>query len=195
MLDINEQLLLKRAGCLNKIDPYHSYHKSYQYFVSFFANKQELTESDLIIGANFTYGWMPTILNFKSADFDQAVLILNRAKSPIMISDIEIILLKKLINNSLVGVSKLLHFVNPELYAIWDSRVCYFLTGKSYKQKVENIDLFKEYLNLCHRVSHHKNFESIHRQFICKVGYEVSPMRTLEQIMFIEHAHPLNDEN
>ena len=77
---------------------------------------------------------MPTILNYKSNEFDTAVEILNRAKNNPRISTDDILLLKQLINNSLVGVSKLLHYINS-VYAIWDSRVCNFLTGKSYNQK------------------------------------------------------------
>lgn len=132
---ISEEQILQRAACLAKQDPSHTYHKSYRYFVSFFSDKHYLAEADLIIGASFTYGWMPTILNFKSNEFDSAVTIINKAKGPQRISDDELVLLKSLVNNSLVGVSKLLHFVNPHVYAIWDSRVCTLLTGTSYAQK------------------------------------------------------------
>ena len=91
---------------------------------------------------------MPTILNFKSTEFERAVEIINKAKKPERITDDEILILKRLINNSLVGVSKLLHFINPNVYAIWDSRVCNFLTGRSHQQKVENTSLFWSYLDL-----------------------------------------------
>ena len=179
------------VNCLANEDPNNTYHKSYKYFVSYFSDKSQLTESDLVVGANFTYGWMPTILNFKSNEFDSAVRIINKAKKPERITDEEILLLKRLINNSLVGVSKLLHFINPDVYAIWDSRVCNFLTGKSHKQKIEKISLFWSYLDLCQRVRKHPEFELIHKSFIDIIGYKVSPMRTLEQIMFINSNEPL----
>ena len=88
-------------------------------------------------------------------------------------------------------MSKLLHFVNPEVYAIWDSRVCKFLTGKSHKQKVENIELYWSYLDLCMRVSSHPEFDEVHRKFKRKIGYSISPLRTVEQIMFISSNEPL----
>ena len=148
MEKITEEQVLHRAACLANEDPSHNYHKSYKYFVSYFLEKSYLTESDLVVGANFTYGWMPTILNFKSTEFERAVEIINKAKKPERITDDEILILKRLINNSLVGVSKLLHFINPNVYAIWDSRVCNFLTGRSHQQKVENTSLFWSYLDL-----------------------------------------------
>jgi len=191
MNDIGSEEILSRANCLDHVDPEHSYHKSYYYFVSYFADIDEITERDLVIGSNFTYGWMPTILNFKSNDFDLAVAALNRVKTVGRISNEELMVLKGLINNSLVGVSKLLHFINPEVYAIWDSRVCNFLTGRSHKQKVENFERFWSYLDLCERVALDPQFERIHRRFSNTIGYGISPMRTLEHIMFCSSHDPL----
>jgi len=180
-----------KAVCLNSIDPEDTYHKSYFYFVNYFSDKKVISEEDLVIGSNFAYGWMPTILNFKSDDFSLAVKILNKAKSQERVSSVDISILKGLINNSLVGVSKLLHFLNPEVYAIWDSRVCNFLTGKSYQYTVDNIDRFWSYLDLCKRITKDKRFANIHDNFIRNIGYQVSPMRTIEQIMFINSGNPI----
>jgi hypothetical protein len=189
--DIAEIKVLERSFCLDKSNHEDRYNKSYFHFVDFFSKKESLNEQDLIIGANFTYGWMPTILNFKTENFAAALSALNDAKKPERITDDQLLTLKKLINNSLVGVSKLLHFVNPEVYAIWDSRVCKFLTGKSHKQKVENIELYWSYLDLCMRVSSHPEFDEVHRKFERKIGYSISPLRTVEQIMFISSNEPL----
>tara|TARA_R110001599_G_scaffold67867_4_gene191387 strand:+ start:6921 stop:7502 length:582 start_codon:yes stop_codon:yes gene_type:complete len=191
MNSILSKKIIERSACLGKENFEDRYNKSYYHFVQFFSGKDELTEQDLVIGANFTYGWMPTILNFKSDEFAVAVSILNNAKQPERISSEELQILKSLINNSLVGVSKLLHFVNPEVYAIWDSRVCNFLTGKSHKQKVEKIDLYWSYLDLCKRVSSDPEFKVIHESYEKKIGFLVTPMRTIEQIMFICSNEPL----
>lgn len=37
------------------------YFQSYFEFLKFFKEKNEITDSDFIISAHFTYGWMPTI--------------------------------------------------------------------------------------------------------------------------------------
>ena len=191
MKNIRSEEILNRAHLLDNENPEHSYHKSYFHFINYFAGRNEITEQDLIIGSNFTYGWMPTILNFKSDDFDLAVIALNRAKAATRISNADLTILKGLINNSLVGVSKLLHFINPQVYAIWDSRVCNFLTGKSHKQKVEKIELFWGYLDLCERVVQDPEFEQIHTSFANRLGYAISPMRIPEQIMFLSSNDPI----
>jgi len=191
MDSIRSEEILTRAHLLDNEDPEHSYHKSYFHFINYFAGRNELTEQDLVIGSNFTYGWMPTILNFKSDEFDLAVAALNRARATTRISSPDLMVLKGLINNSLVGVSKLLHFINPQVYAIWDSRVCNFLTGKSYKQKVENIELFWSYLDLCVRVVRAPEFERIQTRFANHIGYAISPMRIPEQIMFLSSNDPI----
>jgi len=191
MENIQANEILNLAPCLERDNDEDSYNKSYYHFVKYFEGKDEITEHDLVVGSNFTYGWMPTILNFKSDEFSSAISILNQAKGSERISDEQLYTLKKLINNSLVGVSKLLHFINPNVYAIWDSRVCNFLTGKAHKYKVETPHLFWSYLDLCKRVSVDPAFESIHERYKEKVGFEITPMRTIEQIMFINSNEPI----
>lgn len=91
---------------------------SYPEFIKYFSSINKINKHNLIIGINFTYGWMPTIFDFKTNEIykniDLAVEILNRAKngSNLKINDYEH--LKRLLNNSLVGTTKLLHFINPE---------------------------------------------------------------------------------
>lgn len=183
--------VLERAIFLENDNTQNSYNKSYCHFVKYFKDKQRLTEHDLVIAANFTYGWMPTILEFKSNEFDLAVSVINKAKHSKRISDEELLILKKLMNNSIVGVSKILHFINPNVYAIWDSRVCNFLTGKSHAYKVQKSGLFWAYLDLCQKVAAAPEFEVIHRNYQEKVGYEITPMRTVEQIMFVCSNKPI----
>ena len=191
MENIKVSEIIDRAVFLENDATQNNYNKSYYHFVKFFEDKQLLTEHDLIIAANFTYGWMPTILKFKSKDFNLAVSIINKAKQPNRISNEELIILKKLMNNSIVGVSKLLHFINPNVYAIWDSRVCNFLTGKSLPYKVQKTELFWSYLDLCQEVAADPDFQVIHEKYKEKLGYEITPMRTIEQIMFICSNDPI----
>ena len=191
MKSIQVSEVLERAIFLENDSTQDSYNKSYCHFVKYFKDKQQLTEHDLIIAANFTYGWMPTILEFKSDEFDLAVSIVNKSKQSKRISDEELLILKKLMNNSIVGVSKILHFINPNVYAIWDSRVCNFLTGKAHAYKVQKSGLFWAYLDLCQKVAAAPEFEVIHRNYQEKVGYEITPMRTVEQIMFVCSNKPI----
>ena len=183
--------ILDRAVFLENDNTQNNYNKSYYHFVKYFERKTQLTEHDLVIAANFTYGWMPTILEFKSDDFVLAVSTINKVKDSNRISNEELLILKKLMNNSIVGVSKMLHFINPNVYAIWDSRVCNFLTGNAHAYKVQKTELFWAYLDLCQKIAAAPEFEVIHRNYQEKVGYEITPMRTVEQIMFVCSNNPI----
>ena len=198
MSNIEPSDILDWADYLEKEKPDNNYHKSYFYFVKYFSGRDEISEADLIIGSNFTYGWMPTILNYKSNRFSDVTKILNNAKKSKRISNDDLTLLKGLINNSLVGASKLLHFINPEVYAIWDSHVCRCLHGKSSPQKVSSIDTYWSYLDLCQQTATEKSlqprFQEIHKSLIDRIGYEFSPNRTIELIMFIHGKEILKNE-
>lgn len=111
------------------------YVEMYQYYVNFFKEKDTLNNSDIVIGVGFTYSWMPTILKrLNLSNIDQVTKILNNVKQSIEISDDDFLLLKEFSNNSLVGASKLLHFINPEDYAIWNSRVFKFLNNSKFNK-------------------------------------------------------------
>ena len=62
-----------------KVDK-QTYDNSYLEFLKYFNDIKTISKHNLIIGINFTYGWMPTIFDFRSTDFDGAVKILNNAK-------------------------------------------------------------------------------------------------------------------
>jgi len=192
MLDkIRPEEILERADVLASVDADHSYQKSYQYFIEYFADGRTFSEMDFVIGANFTYGWMPTILEFKSSDFDAAVIAINLAKAGQVIGDNHLEAIKAVVNNSLVGTSKLLHLINPNTYAIWDSRVCNFLLCKKNQNLLTSFQIFNEYLELCQRVALHSDFQDIHDSFKSQLGYEISKLRTVEQIMFLNSDKPL----
>ena len=93
-----------------------SYILSYPHILNYFAVKTTFGIEDVVCGAHMIYGWMPTVLDLyphKKIDLKQAAKFLNDAKSNGALTDQEINDLAGLINNSLVGASKLLHFVIP----------------------------------------------------------------------------------
>jgi hypothetical protein len=88
-----------------------------------------ITWEDAIVGLHIVYCWMPTIPNLARptqltpAERLQVVSLLNDARTRLLNIDELSFLKTGFINNSMVGLSKLLHFVAPERYAIWDKRV------------------------------------------------------------------------
>jgi len=165
------------------INAQSSYLLSYENFIQYFKNCKEITEYDFYISTNFTYGWMPTILNYKSKNIQECVKLLNIVKKGIKLSKHELEILKTTINNSIVGTSKLLHFINPELYAIWDSRACNFLYGKTYK--TNKIDSFLEYMKICNEIRNLDTNKDIVKLYAEKFGYKVSSYRAIEQIIYL----------
>jgi hypothetical protein len=88
-------------------------------------------EKQLLAAAYAVYGWMPTILKkvgnlaplssfvieLRGLSFFEALSIVEPA------SLLEKTSLFRTLNNSVVGTSKLLHFLLPDLFPIWDSRI------------------------------------------------------------------------
>ena len=177
-----EDIIRDEAGV--QFDPGDSYLLSYPEFIAYFSGLDEITPHNLIIAANFTYGWMPTILTFKSRDFAAGVAILNAARRRDLVGERDLNSFRSLIGNSMVGVSKLLHFVNPSRYAIWDRRV-YTYINKSYSQaRIQKPRNYLAYLDNCREITTDGRFAPIHASMNRKIGYEVTSYRALELVMY-----------
>lgn len=158
---------------------------SYPEFLKYFNDLKIITRHNLTIGINFTYGWMPTIFDFRSDNFDEALDILNKAKSGIKPTADNLALLKGLLNNSLVGTTKLLHFINPDNFAIWDSRVYRYLTNKEpYYNRIGNCNTYLDYLAFCDYLTKQQEFSSLKKSIEKKVGYSMTALRVAELVMY-----------
>ena len=71
---------------------------------------------------------------------------------------------KNCINNSLVGLSKLLHFINPQNYAIWDSRIFRFLTEKKSQYGIGNPKMYLQYLEEIKNIEKENGYPEIHKK-------------------------------
>ena len=167
--------------------PYPSYIRAYPEFIRYFEKIDSIDIQDFIIGAHFVYGWMPTILklNLKIEGVEQNNFIVDMAnlvKRGERIAEENIIRLSKVINNSIVGTSKVLHFINPNIYAIWDSRVCEFIYNNSYR--VQDPRAYKDYLINCAEVANENGFELFHRKINEKMGYPVTAFRAIEWVAY-----------
>lgn len=159
-------------------------HRSYQEFLAFFRSKKRLVEHDVVIGAYFTYGWMPTILNLRG-DLSGPVSIANKVKHGDPITKEEIQIVASVINGSVVGASKFLHFINPTKHAIWDSRVFRYLHQKiPYGYRLQKPTAYSEYLELLADLAKDARFEDTRRVVRKVVGYEVTDNRAAELVMY-----------
>lgn len=167
-----------------------SYLRSYPYLLRYFASKERLDVDDLVCGSHMVYGWMPTVLELHwdkvGIDDERIEDLLNQARDKRELSDSQLAVLAKLINNSLVGASKLLHFVAPDAFPIWDSKIFSFVfQTKPYNGSVNNIGRYREYIELLGALMMDLRFPDFYESVKRKVGYEISELRALELIMFV----------
>lgn len=163
-----------------------NYLLSYPHFLNYFNNLTVIKLEHLIIGISFTYSWMPTILkSIRLENAEVTLSILNEVKNGKKINAEELTLLKYSCNNSLVGASKLLHFINPNQYAIWDSRVFRFLNKtEPYKYRLEKPATYLHYLDFIEQLKNEKTFAPFYQLMKQQVGYEITEYRALELAFF-----------
>jgi hypothetical protein len=160
-------------------------HVSYKEFLEFFASKKELTPHDLVIGAYFTYGWMPRMLKLRG-DIDVVTEIANKSRRE-RISKGEFSVLAGAINGSVVVASKLLHFINPLEYAIWDSRVYRYMHQEApHQYRIEAQNAYWEYLSFLNVLAEDSRFNTFRIKVVSVIGYPVTDKRACELLMFIK---------
>ena len=167
-----------------------SYKDSYIEFINYFKNKDGFFKNDLIIGSHFVYGWMPTILTLNLNEDSEGYItcLLFKVKNGnYMLNEEELEKIKKCINNSMVGTSKLLHFINPEKYAIWDSKVFYyFYPNRNSTAGIEKPKLYLEYLKILTDITLQNDFDILYSKIVEFLGlnYEISKLRAIESLIF-----------
>lgn len=161
-----------------------SIHPYYSEFIEFFKSKDVLVYNDIIVATHMVYGWMPTMLRINTKEIDQVLVLLNKVKKGHSASLEELGLLRAMINNSMVGPSKLLHFISPEKYAIWDSRIFRYITGKVNQSQISKAINYFGYLEGINSLVNQPGFLRIHEYVQSEMNVEYSKLRTAEIVMF-----------
>jgi hypothetical protein len=185
--------IIKKARMID-LKGQNSYLKTYPYFVNYFKEIDNLEVKDVVIGISFTYSWMPKILTIHEGNLEEIRDILNNIKNnsfPLQVSDLS--KLKYMFNHSLVGTSKLLHFINPNKYAIWDSNIYKFFKNTKYanQDKLHSETIYLKYLELLERLAKHPEFQEINDGILSKIrkdmflnDYHMTKLRVAELILF-----------
>lgn len=168
-----------------------SYMMSYPEFLTYFENCEEITWHDFIIGSHFTYGWMPTIIKLPECtekDKNEVIRLLEIVRTDFLLAVNDLETLKKYVNNSMVGLSKLLHFIAPDKYAIWDSNIYKFIMGDNSAYHINKPEIYIEYLSRLRIISSDKYFNNLKKVFKEKFNMmdttRLSDIRIIELIMF-----------
>ena len=177
----------------------NSYFTSYSYFISFFEgfNVKKNREELLYQGANMVYGWMPTILDTQKKkgqylNVDEVLSSIESLDDAIDQEDLKVV--SYFMNNSIVGASKLLHFIYPKKYPIWDSKICGHILDLEVKnasyhvKKIENYKSYYEAIeSLINKPKPPINLKKVktilkNNEKFC----EISDVRAAELILFLD---------
>ncbi|MCP9237940.1 hypothetical protein [Lewinella sp. JB7] len=178
--------LLKLARGFHPKDD-DSYIQSYSSLLTYFQSSDPIDWSRFVVGVHAIYGWMPRVLTIKSENKNHIVNLVNQVRfEKLDLERKELLDLKLCINNSIVGTSKLLHFLNPKTYAIWDSKICYQIFDLKHHYQINNVDNFMTYLSQMRSISESEMACEIKSIVSQRVGYDVTKLRAIELVLFMK---------
>lgn len=178
-----DTLTSKYPEAIQCIDASEQYLRTYPALIKSTAILAKETGEDALPAiAHMAYGWMPTILKKFSDSQSDIVRPATECRSFEEASELIKSLDDSPINNSWVGMSKVLHFVNPDFFPIWDSRV-----AKHFGLKISQVNKKNHFLEYLTFVAKHRNKDEVKKveeAFVKEAGYSVSDVRACEFILF-----------
>lgn len=146
--------------------------------------------------AAMVYGWMPRVVRIDTACLEPALVALNGARQaqPNAIQIDQVTALAQCIR-SVVGASKMLHFVNANVFPIWDSRIESFRLGNHppYGQ-MNNAQNYLKYVAEVHAIREEPDFPVFYNAFceamrgrLDAIGvdhYPITEVRAIEAAAF-----------
>lgn len=139
---------------------------------------------DAVSLALAVYGWMPTILRSLEIS-DEQLRLATRATD--IESGIEVVrgFGATPVNNSWVGSSKFLHFLNPKVFPIWDSHIARAF-GLARRDQYESSAQYISYMGAMRDLLPvgEESISQTTGRIKIQFGYEISPLRALEFLIF-----------
>ncbi len=170
---------------LSFIDPFNNYIFSYpELLQATNCLAKNFGEKSVPMVAHLVYGWMPKILTYsRKVDQDKeifkATTASNQAEAYGVVEKIQF----PPTNNAWVGMSKTLHFLNPNLFPIWDSKVAKVL-GVS-PTKMGKKEVYLDYMNFTFSNMNEPFVGVVQEEFKSKTNYEISKVRAVEFTLFV----------
>ncbi len=141
-------------------------------------------EKSIPMVAHLVYGWMPKILTYsrkinQDKEIFKATLANNQNEALSVVEKIQF----PPTNNAWVGMSKTLHFLNPDMFPIWDSKVAKVL-GVS-PAKMGKKDIYIDYMKFIFSNIDEYFVDVVRREFKNKTNYDISKVRAVEFTLFV----------
>lgn len=173
----------------------HTYLSTYPEIVTFLQGADEIQASQFRQLALMVYGWMPRVLRIDLVHFPLAVQAANSALHA-STQTYENTPIQHIANclHSMVGASKLLHFINPNVFPIWDRKIQAFRGFSIGNYDMSNIMNYIEYVSNVHAIAGENGFIDFYNQFCAAHEirlrmnnidfYQVSHLRSIEASAF-----------
>jgi hypothetical protein len=172
-----------------------SYLKMYPHFISYLENAEQIGKQEFIVAAGFTYSWMRASLklHIEEEKLNKAIKVLQEVRlidSFDKAKNIEVSHLKKVVSNSYIGASKLLHFVNPDCFPIYDSNICKKIFNNCVEQHhVNTKKRFTDYFDqitgcICQPDFNSKLYVPVIKTMLANNLSSVTPLRAAEMVLF-----------
>ena len=164
-----------------------------------------------LVGALFmVYGWMPTTLRLNSGNEPNPEKLkrvlaflseLSKKKPSDILANLNgreegLKILKEMMGDSIVGLSKFMHFFNPSVFPMYDSNIAlalnhnfkatsnYIAYAKSFHKNLRRFDLDGvDYINAAYCL---EDLEERIKKFEDKFHYRITPVRAMEFVLFQE---------
>lgn len=156
----------------------------YPYLVQYFRQRTKVHDRDIVVGIHMTYAWMPTMLRLRQSDLQAGLRAVRRLVSAEQPDESDLRDLRELVNRSVVGSSKLIHFMSPDKYPIWDRRVA----AASRLGPATSIPAYIRYCELARLAVRQREFTALHACVASMLSYpsdfKLSKLRSLELILW-----------
>ena len=146
-------------------------------------------EENIKVLALAVYGWMPTALdsmNYKHGDVSRAITPLIDNPDPTIERIESYNTLAQMLNNSYVGLSKFLHAMFPDYYAIFDSRIAFVLNHICRDMTItgQHNRSVRIFTNEANNVAKFLIYESAMRNAVLRQIANFTTLRAIEKRLF-----------
>lgn len=160
-----------------------TYIQTYPHLVAFCSEHHPFNEEAFLQATLMVYGWMPTSLKLKG-NLQKSISATNRLLELEKPDHNLLLVAHETINNSIVGISKLLHFSKPTVFPIWDSKIAKQQFNIKHQCAYNKPQPYAEYFQLVHKTINSPKIMKIREYAKRNIPYQVTDVRAVEYYIF-----------
>ncbi len=131
----------------------HTYLSTYPHIINMAREINPNSSQQFHQLALMVYGWMPRVLRINPIHSQSATMGIVVARNATIANykDVNIQHIADCLH-SLVGASKLLHFINPDVFPIWDSKIQAFCGRSNSHNAMDKLENYQQYVGEVHSI-------------------------------------------